>query len=182
MPSRNHHTESFEILNSPLGAPLSERIAVGKPLSCTPVWFLFLCCDYRCFNLWWQLVAYLRGLRLRSLSPSNPHCSYLSTILYPVFLEIPNSLHWEDMSSPSLWRMTKRILSSKTEHSFHGIHSRLSLESAKVYTLCPERSVTHLSGPDKKKKIGTTGFEPATYCSQSSRFITNCKLTTFDER
>ena len=28
------------------------------------------------------------------------------------------------------------------------IHSRLPLESAKVYTLSPERSVTDVSGPD----------------------------------
>jgi hypothetical protein len=35
--------------------------------------------------------------------------------------------------------------------------------------MSPERSVTYVCGPINFKNLGTTGFEPATYCSQSSR-------------
>jgi hypothetical protein len=34
--------------------------------------------------------------------------------------------------------------------------------------MSPVRFVSYLSGPNILKNLGTTGFEPATYCSQSS--------------
>jgi hypothetical protein len=55
-----------------------------------------------------------------------------------------------------------------TELSLHGI-PLLPPEKAKVYTMCPERFGYYVFGMDNLKTIGTTGFEPATYCSQSSR-------------
>src|SRR5215469_740442 len=51
---------------------------------------------------------------------------------------MPNSLHSSDIDSPAIRRLTNCILSSITDHSFHGIHF-LPLQKK-------EKSVTHVSG------------------------------------
>ena len=56
------------------------------------------------------------GVRRRAEQTYSAQKSYK-----PVFLEMPNSRHREAMPSPSLSRITNRILSSITEHFLHGM-------------------------------------------------------------
>src|SRR5215813_3535107 len=59
---------------------------------------------------------------------------------------MPNSRHREAMLSPSLSRITKRIRSSITDRSFHGIPTSAP---------CGVKSVTHVSGTFCYPCLGT---------------------------